>query len=344
MRGPDVTEATLERARAGDEEAFRALTEPHRRELQRALLPDPGLGAGRRGPRRRRRCWPPGAGWRASRAAPRCARGCTGSPRTAASTRCATTPAGLTCVTRRRPGRRAGAHALGRADLAAALPRRAARGPARPRRRPRRPLRDAGGRRRWPSSPGCSACRPGSARVLVLRDVLGYRAAEVAEMLGTERGRRHQRAAAGAGGARRRARAVRRRHVAGARAAERDVLTRFADAFERGDVDAVVALLTDDAWIRMPPEPHEYQGRAGHRGVPAQPVDLDRRAGASASCPRGPTASRRSPTTSATRRPASRTPAASSCSPSTATRSATITRFGDTGVLPWFGLPRTIAG
>ena len=29
-----MTEATLERARAGDEEAFRALTDPHRRELQ----------------------------------------------------------------------------------------------------------------------------------------------------------------------------------------------------------------------------------------------------------------------------------------------------------------------
>src|SRR3954447_1536091 len=34
MGGADMTEATLERARAGDEDAFRALTEPHRRELQ----------------------------------------------------------------------------------------------------------------------------------------------------------------------------------------------------------------------------------------------------------------------------------------------------------------------
>jgi hypothetical protein len=32
----------------------------------------------------------------------------------------------------------------------------------------------------------------------------------------------------------------------------RDVLT--------GDIDAVVALLTGDAWLTMPPEPYEYQG------------------------------------------------------------------------------------
>jgi DNA-3-methyladenine glycosylase II len=37
---------------------------------------------------------------------------------------------------------------------------------------------------------------------------------------------------------------------------------RFADAVERGDVDSVVALLTDDAWLAMPPQPHLYQGRA----------------------------------------------------------------------------------
>ena len=36
--------------------------------------------------------------------------------------------------------------------------------------------------------------------------------------------------------------------------------TRFADAFQAGDVDAIVALLTDDAWLTMPPAPLEYQG------------------------------------------------------------------------------------
>jgi RNA polymerase sigma-70 factor (ECF subfamily) len=43
---------------------------------------------------------------------------------------------------------------------------------------------------------------------------------------------------------------------------ERDVIGRFAEAVEAGDIDGMVALLTDDAWLTMPPEPHEYQGRA----------------------------------------------------------------------------------
>ena len=34
--------------------------------------------------------------------------------------------------------------------------------------------------------------------------------------------------------------------------AERAVVERFADAFERGDVDGVVSLLTENAWTRMP--------------------------------------------------------------------------------------------
>ena len=37
---------------------------------------------------------------------------------------------------------------------------------------------------------------------------------------------------------------------------------RFTLAFEAGDVDGVVALMTDDVWMAMPPMPLEYQGRA----------------------------------------------------------------------------------
>ena len=43
---------------------------------------------------------------------------------------------------------------------------------------------------------------------------------------------------------------------------ERDVVGSFADAVEAGDIDRLVALLTDDAWLTMPPEPWEYQGPA----------------------------------------------------------------------------------
>ena len=39
-------------------------------------------------------------------------------------------------------------------------------------------------------------------------------------------------------------------------------MARFADAFENGSVEQVIALLTDDAWVAMPPEPFEYQGHA----------------------------------------------------------------------------------
>ena len=43
---------------------------------------------------------------------------------------------------------------------------------------------------------------------------------------------------------------------------ERDTVGRFADAIQTGDIDGVVALLTEDAWLTMPPEPYEYQGPA----------------------------------------------------------------------------------
>jgi len=43
-------------------------------------------------------------------------------------------------------------------------------------------------------------------------------------------------------------------------ARERDLVARFAAAFESDDVDGVIALLTDDAWVTMPPEPYEYHG------------------------------------------------------------------------------------
>jgi RNA polymerase sigma-70 factor (TIGR02960 family) len=102
---------------------------------------------------------------------------------------------------------------------------------------------------------------PQQRAVLVLRDVLGFRAAEVAEML--------QSSEASVNSLLRRARAAfesrlpaagrDRAPVAGSRL-ERDLVGRFAEAVEDGDVDAMVALLTDDAWLSMPPLPHAYQG------------------------------------------------------------------------------------
>src|SRR5215217_1060403 len=99
--------------------------------------------------------------------------------------------------------------------------------------------------------------------VLVLRDVLGFRAAEVAAMLDTSEG--------AVKAALQRARgAVDERLPAGGRehaplpssAVERELVARFAEAFQAGDVDGVVSLLTEDALGTMPPEPAEYEGHA----------------------------------------------------------------------------------
>ena len=104
---------------------------------------------------------------------------------------------------------------------------------------------------------------PQQRAVLVLRDVLGYHAQEVAEMLETT--------AHSVNNLLRRARAAfeSRLPAAGRERAplpntkrERDTVGRFADAIQTGDIDGVVALLTDDAWLTMPPEPYEYQGPA----------------------------------------------------------------------------------
>jgi RNA polymerase sigma-70 factor (ECF subfamily) len=104
---------------------------------------------------------------------------------------------------------------------------------------------------------------PRQRAVLVLRDVLGFRAAEVAGMLDSTE--------ASVNSALHRARSAletllpageRERAPLPRSPQERVLVGRFADAFESGDVDGVVALLTDDAWLTMPPEPLEYQGPA----------------------------------------------------------------------------------
>jgi RNA polymerase sigma-70 factor (TIGR02960 family) len=96
---------------------------------------------------------------------------------------------------------------------------------------------------------------------LVLRDVLGYNAPETAEMLGMSQ--------VAVKGALQRARAALAERPAADEEdrpplrdtlAGREVADRFADAFANGDTDAIVALLTQDALLTMPPLPLEYQG------------------------------------------------------------------------------------
>jgi RNA polymerase sigma-70 factor (ECF subfamily) len=96
--------------------------------------------------------------------------------------------------------------------------------------------------------------------VLVLRDVLGFRAAEVAELLEITEASVTSALQRAREGLRERGGVARERAPAPESPAEREVVGRFIDAFEAGDVDRVVALLTQDAWVTMPPEPFEYQG------------------------------------------------------------------------------------
>jgi RNA polymerase sigma-70 factor, ECF subfamily len=92
--------------------------------------------------------------------------------------------------------------------------------------------------------------QPRPRAVLVLRDVLRWKAVEVAELLGTS--------THAVNSALRRARAAMDRadlDLAPAQPAELDLelLGRYVEAFERYDVDALVALLHEDATLTMPP-------------------------------------------------------------------------------------------
>jgi RNA polymerase sigma-70 factor (TIGR02960 family) len=104
---------------------------------------------------------------------------------------------------------------------------------------------------------------PRQRAVLILRDVLGFRAREVADILGTS--------VESVASALKRARATLQRRAgpsAGREpppppgsAAEEALIAQLTRAFETGNVDELVALLTEDVWVTMPPVPLEYQGR-----------------------------------------------------------------------------------
>jgi RNA polymerase sigma-70 factor (ECF subfamily) len=182
---------------------------------------------------------------------------------------------------------------------------------------------------------------PRQRAALVLGDVLGFRTAEVAEMLDTGE--------ASVKGALQRARATLRERLPAAdrerapqpnSAGERQLVGRFVDAVQSGDIDDIVALLTDDALLTMPPQPLEYEGH------PAIAAFLRGRAELrGASLRVVPTRANTQPafgcylpdTQAAIARPYGLivlTLAGDSI--------AAITWFADTGVFRHFGLPRTL--
>ncbi len=104
---------------------------------------------------------------------------------------------------------------------------------------------------------------PRQRAALLLRDVVGYSAAEVAAMLETS--------VAGANSALQRARAtlaqdrntglVTRPHTSPGLASEQALVSRLVNAWHAADVPAIVAILTEDALFTMPPLPNRYVGR-----------------------------------------------------------------------------------
>ncbi len=104
---------------------------------------------------------------------------------------------------------------------------------------------------------------PNQRAVLILREVLGFSAKEVAETVDTS--------VASVNSALQRARAAVDERV-GARSQQatlrslgddgiRDLVTRYVDAWEHNDVEAFAAMLTEDATFAMPPLSSWYRGR-----------------------------------------------------------------------------------
>jgi RNA polymerase sigma-70 factor (ECF subfamily) len=122
-------------------------------------------------------------------------------------------------------------------------------------------------------------------------------------------------------------------------AAEQELVARLVRAFEDSDVEGIVALMTEDAWVRMPPVPLEYQGK-----------DLARRFFATVAFRQGrryrlvPTRANGQPAFAVyLRDPVTDLARAFGIFVITLAgdRVSAITRF-DNAVLPRFGLPRTI--
>jgi len=104
---------------------------------------------------------------------------------------------------------------------------------------------------------------PRQRAAVILRDVLGFPAREAAAILDTTE--------ESVTSALKRARATLERHQRSVpprepapppgSAAEQRLVDRLTTAFQRADVAGIVALLTEDVWLTMPPLPLEYQGR-----------------------------------------------------------------------------------
>jgi RNA polymerase sigma-70 factor (ECF subfamily) len=180
---------------------------------------------------------------------------------------------------------------------------------------------------------------PRQVAVLILRDVLGFHASEVAGMLEVSvqsvtsilkraRAGLQRRLQQGAG----------HQPPPPARSPGEDaIVAKFARAWESADVDALVALLTDDVFIAMPPEPFGYEGRELVARYCARQFAAGRRFDLV------PTRANGQPAFGAyLRGPAGdRHAIAFYALTLTGHQICALTRF-EASVLPWFGLPRSL--
>jgi len=175
--------------------------------------------------------------------------------------------------------------------------------------------------------------------VLILREVLGYHATEVADMLDST--------VESVNSALKRARGSLQRSLpptadhepapAAGSPSEQAIVAKFVSAWQSADLDALVALLTDDVFVSMPPMPFEYVGRDVVARFCASLFRAGRRFDLV------PTRANGQPAFGAYLRAATgiRHGLGLYVLTLTADRICAMTRF-DNSVLPWFGLPRSL--
>ena len=180
---------------------------------------------------------------------------------------------------------------------------------------------------------------PRQVAVLILRDVLGFHASEVAGMLEVT--------VESVNSALKRARASLQRRQqpaaghepppASGSPAEDAIVAKFARAWESADLDTLVALLTNDVFIAMPPVPFGYEGRDAVTRFCASLFAAGRRFNLV------PARANGQPAFGAyLRAPAGiRHATAFYVLTLAGDQICALTRF-DNSVLPWFGLPRSL--
>ncbi len=180
---------------------------------------------------------------------------------------------------------------------------------------------------------------PRQLAVLILRDVLGFHASEVAGMLDST--------VESVNSALKRARASLQRQQppdagrepapAAGSPSEEAIVAKFVRAWESADLGALVAMLTDDVFISMPPMPFGYEGRDVVARFCASLFGAGRRFDLV------PTRANRQPAFGAYLRAPDGIRHGTGLYVLTLTgdRICAMTRFEKT-VLPWFGLPRSL--